>query len=105
MSADDLNDFYIHSVIIERKQGIYDTYGTPVTISCFVDETTRLVRAANGSETVSSTTITAHTDLATVLASGARVTLPSGDTTNILTTSVHTSGALDLPDHCTASCE
>lgn len=104
-AADELNDFYVHSVTVETKQGIYDTYGTPVTISCFVDETTRLVRSPNGNEVVSSTTITAHPDLATVLVQGARVTLPSGDVTTILTRSLAESGDLDLPDHVTAACE
>lgn len=103
--SDDLADFYVHTVTVQAKQGIYDTYGPPVTVPCFVDEQTRLVRAADGSETVSSTTITAAPAHAPTLVQGARVTLPSGDTTNILTRSVHESGDLDLPDHVTAACE
>ncbi|WP_130012142.1 hypothetical protein [Serinicoccus sediminis] len=103
--ADELADFYVHTVQVEPKVGIYGDYGPAVPVPCFVDEQTRIVRAADGTEQTSSTTIVAHPDHAPTLVAGSRVTLPSGDRTTILSRSLADSGPLDLPDHVEAACE
>lgn len=96
----DLDDFYVHTVTITpvAGEGAYGTtYGTPVPVACFVDETTRLVRDQDGAEVVSSATIFAAPG--TVAATGSTVRLPSGRDATVITTQTHDSGPLDLPDH------
>ncbi len=92
--------FYVHTVTITPVlgEGAYGTvYGDPTQVRCFVDETTRLVRDADGAEVVSSATI--YADPGTVVAVGSTVTLPSGRVATVLGSQVHDSGPLDLPDH------
>lgn len=103
----DLAEFLVHTVTVEPHLGESGyggaIYGPPVNVPCFVDETTRMVRDSNGSETVSSSTIYAAPDAP--ITGGSRVTLPSGDTTTVISSSRHDSGPLDLPDHMEAACE
>lgn len=103
----DLAEFLVHTVTVEPFEGESGyggpVYGPPVDTTCFVDETTRMVRDGNGTETVSSTTIYAAKDAP--ITGGSRVTLPSGDATTVISTSRHNSGPLDLPDHLEAACE
>lgn len=103
---------YVHEVTVETFEGTGpygDTYSDPVTLSpdsdtgVHVDETTNLVRADDGSEKVSSSTITARVELADQLTNGSRVTLPSGDRTTIISRSVRIGGP--LPDRVQVSCE
>lgn len=97
-----LRKFYRDTVSVRAKEGIYDTYGAPVQVTCMVDETTRLVRGADGAEVVSSSTIYAPPERAAVLVQGAEVTLPSGDVTSILSRSVRRFGRLS---HVEAACQ
>lgn len=103
----DLVEFFVHTVSVEPFEGESGyggtIYGAPVDVACFVDETTRMVRATDGSEVVSSSTVYAGPDAP--ITNGSRVTLPSGDTTVVVATSRHDSGPLDLPDHLEAACE
>ncbi|WP_127572778.1 hypothetical protein [Georgenia faecalis] len=106
--VDELAEFYVHEVTVEpfRGSGSYGpVYGPPVKVACWVDESTRLVRAPDGTEQASSTTITAPLTAKDQLTVGARVLLPSGDSTVVITRAVADSGPLDLPDHVEAACE
>lgn len=103
---------YVHTVEVETFEGAGpygDQYAAPVTLSpdtdtgVLVDETTKLVRADDGSEVVSSSTITARVEQADQLTNGSRVTLPSGDRTTIISRSVRIGGP--LPDRVQVSCE
>lgn len=104
----------LHTITVETFEGsgaLGSVYSEPVTLSpdtdpetgVMVDETTRLVRASDGTEKVSSSTITARIEQADQLKAGSRVTLPSGDVTTIITRSVRVGGA--LPDRVQVSCE
>lgn len=103
----DLQEFLVHSVTVEPWVGEsgYGTpiYGLPVTVGCWVDETTRMVRATDGQEVVSSATITAPP--ATLAPAGTRITLPSGRATTVITIAHADSGPLDLPNHTEIVCE
>lgn len=102
--------FFVHEVTTRQKVGVYDTVGPPVVLSpnntppdgVFVDEQTRMVRSPGGSEVVSSTTITGPPSVKDRLAVGTEVTLPSGDTTTVITRNVRTFGRLS---HVEAACE
>ncbi|WP_131104028.1 hypothetical protein [Ornithinimicrobium sufpigmenti] len=112
---DELEDFLAHTITVRTKLGTGSygpIYAEPVTLTpedgtgVLVDEETRLVRAADGTEAVSSTTIVARVAQADALTPGSRVTLPSGDETTILSRSVATTPGLDdMPEHVEAACE
>ncbi|WP_122262224.1 hypothetical protein [Ornithinimicrobium cerasi] len=112
---DELADFLAHTITVEPLLGTGSygkVYGDPLTLSpedgtgVMVDETTRLVRTATGSEATSTTTIVARVAQAPSLVVGTRVTLPTGDTTTVLSSSVQTMPGLDgMPEHVEAACE
>lgn len=59
-------------VTTRTGEGAYGPiFADPVTVWCDVDETRRLVRAAEGDETVSEATLTLHPQTRTVPAEGA----------------------------------
>ena len=115
MALDEFADFLAHTVKVRPHlgTGAYGpVFGEQVTLSpedgtgVLVDEETRLVRASDGTEAVSSTTIIARPAQADLLTAGSEVTLPSGDTTTVLTRSVQTMPGLDgMPEHVEAACE
>lgn len=95
-----------HSVTIEpyAGSGAYgDTYGAPVVVSCWVEQGRKLVRAEDGSEAVSETTIYAQPG--TVAKARSRVTLPGGSVTVVISTSDRDGGALPLPSHVEIACQ
>lgn len=95
-----------HSVTIEpyAGSGAYgDTYGAPVVIPCWVEQGRKLVRAEDGSETVSETTIYAQPG--TTAPARSRVTLPGGATTVVISTSDRDGGTLPLPSHVEIACQ
>lgn len=115
MALDELADLLAHTITVtpHQGQGSYGpVYGPEQTLSpetgtgVLVDEETRLVRAPDGTEAVSSTTIIARVAQADALTVGTRVTLPSGDVTTVLTRSVATlPGVDDMPEHVEAACQ
>lgn len=87
LSFDELSDFYIHSISVEQWLGTGakgDIYAAPVSVTCFVDDTTKLIRSATGEQTVSGTTIYAPSSAVTVLTVQARVTIASGRVSRII---------------------
>lgn len=102
--------FMVHTVKVRTYSGegsMGPIYAPEATMErVYVDETTRLVRAADGSEVTSSTTIyDAGLARADMLKVGTLVTLPSGDTTTVLSRSVHSMPLPGMPEHVEAACE
>lgn len=75
------------------SSGRGDLYGPAMTVTCFVDQKRRLVRAPNGSQVVSSTTVFAPLD--TTCPPRSRVTLPDGHTALVIGTAQRRAAGLD----------
>ncbi|MFE0132393.1 hypothetical protein ACFWY6_12595 [Streptomyces sp. NPDC059037] len=89
-----------HEVIVEAWQGegpYGPSYADPVTVECFLDEKTRMVRNPAGEEVTSSSTIYARPDA--VCPASSRVTLPSGRITTAIGSYQRDGGRLPTPDH------
>lgn len=104
MTADPLAQWWVHAVTVERFAGPGpegDTWAAPVPgVPCFVEDTRKLVRAANGSEVVSETTVYFPSAEADIPA-GSKVTLTApfdGRTATVLKCSRHDGGGLPTPD-------
>lgn len=78
-------------------------YGPAVTVRCFLDQATRMVRSPNGEQVASSST--AYCRLATVAPPGSRVTLRGGRITTVITRLERDGGGLPTPDHCEVQLE
>lgn len=92
--------FMRHHITIEPYLG--DTshgpsYGPGVSVQCFLDAKTRMVRSPTGREVTS--TSTAYCPLATVCPAESRVTLPSGARTIVIAALRRDGGGLPTPDH------
>ncbi len=101
MPTDDLADFWVHTVSVEPRTGTGAngaTFGPSVTVPCFIDDTTKLVRAASGEEVVSGATVMANKSWAASFPPNSRVTV-NGRVTYVLSRNIHDSGPLGLPDH------
>lgn len=101
-AADDLEEFYVHTVTVDLP-GTTGPWGdVPGGVSepmrCFVDDTRQLVRDAQGTEIVSSTTITAPREYFDAFNPGTTVHLPHRDA-EVITVADADSRELDLPDH------
>lgn len=84
--------------------GTGDTWGTPAPVRAYVDDTRRLVRAADGKQVVSSATVYAPLD--TACPPGSRITLPDGRPTYALAVARRDGhGAEALPEHVEIACE
>lgn len=84
-----------HTVTVEPLTGTGpygDVYGDPVEVRCLVEDTRQLVRALDGSEVVSQTTVYAPSWID--CPPDSKVTLPSGRVSYAITTSDHDDGGL-----------
>lgn len=91
-----------HKVTVEAKQGegpYGETYAAPVTVKCFLEQKTRLVRSAEGDEVVSSSTVYCQLDALTKPPPKSRVTLPDGTVTKVILAHRNDGGGLPTPDH------
>jgi hypothetical protein len=89
-----------HEVSIEPYlgQSAYGPrYGAPVTVPCFLDQQTRMVRATDNTQVTSSSTAYARLD--TEAPAQSRVTLPDGRVTSVIAALRRDGGALPTPDH------
>lgn len=104
MSVDPLAQWYVHPVTVERFIGsgaFGDEFAAADVVLMAVDDKRRLVRAVDGSEVVSETTL-AHASTVTAIAPRSRVTMPAtfgGRTSLVITSSVGAGGGLPTPDH------
>ncbi|MEV1167341.1 hypothetical protein [Nonomuraea sp. NPDC049784] len=93
-----------HEAVIEpfEGDGAYGPiYGAAVTVKCLVDDERRLVRDAQGAETVSDTTI--FFPPGTRCPEGSRVTVNSRVTT-VIASYARDGGGLPTPDHVEVVC-
>ncbi len=94
-----------HQVTVEPylgDSGYGPQYDTPVTVRCFLEEKNRLVRAPDGREVTSSSTVYCRPD-AVDAPPESRVTLPDGRTTHVIDQARHDGGGLPTPDHLEVS--
>lgn len=113
MSADELEDFYVHTVTVEPFLGTSgygeDMFGPASTLSpdtengVFLDDSRKLVRDATGEQVVSESTLYTYPTAAALFNPGARVTSSAGVVSRVIRANVNDSGSLDLPDHVAVS--
>lgn len=109
MSADDLEEFYVHTVTVEKSLGKsgygVDLFDPPVTVQGFLDGTRHLVRNKDGDQVVSESTFYTYPSNGALFNPAARVTDSVGVVSRVIKTNVNDSGDLDLPDHVAVSLE
>lgn len=89
-----------HEVSIEPYlgQSAYGPkYGDPVTVPCFLDQATRMVRATDGTQVTSSSTALCRLD--TEAPAQSRVTLPGGRVTSVIAALPRDGGRFPVPSH------
>jgi hypothetical protein len=89
-----------HSVMVEAWAGEGPDgprYAAAVAAACFLDEQTRMVRQADGTQV--SSTSTAYAPLTVSAPAGSRVTLPDGRRTTVIAALRRDGGGLATPDH------
>jgi len=94
-----------HQVTVEPYEGNSGkgpVFAAPVVVRCWLEETNRMVRAADGNEVTSSAQFYCRLD-ALDARPESRVTLPSGRVTTILTLAKRDAGRLPLPEHLEVS--
>ena len=101
---DDLAAFFIHETTVERRTGSSPSgsvFASGVPVVGWVDQTSKLVRTANGSEVVASASVF-YPAGTPIIPLGSYVTLPAvfgSQRAQVVDFAVRDSGALDLPDH------
>lgn len=101
MSADDLDEFWVHTITVETylgEGGNGTLYADPVDVPCFIDGGVKVVRTATGEQLVTNAPVYAPLEHAAALVAESRVTV-QGRSARILAATVYDSGDLDLPDH------
>lgn len=89
-----------HRVTVEAYAGesaYGPRYGAPATVACFLDEQTRVVRAPDGQDVTSTSTLYARPGL--VCPPESRVTLPDGRVTRVIARLDRSGGGMPTPDH------
>lgn len=90
-----------HQVTVEPylgDGGYGPQWGDPVSVRCFLEEKTRLVRAPDGREVTSSSTFYCRLD-AVDAPPESKVTLPGDRPTTVIQQARHDGGGLPTPDH------
>jgi hypothetical protein len=89
-----------HTVTIEPYLGATaygPKYGPPTAVEGFLDEQTRMVRAADGTQVSSTSTFWPRLD--TTAPAQSRVTLPDGRVTSVIAALRRDGGGLPVPSH------
>lgn len=100
-AADDMADFYVHTASVETFEGAGaygDVYGAPVVVACFAEAKRRLVRAKDGEQVVSESTLYMGTADGALFVPDSRVTV-GGKVSYVITQNVNDAPGLDLPEH------
>ncbi|MFD8027816.1 hypothetical protein ACFV3F_03500 [Streptomyces sp. NPDC059717] len=90
-----------HRVTVEPYEGdsgVGPLFGDEVTVRCFLEQKTRLVRAPDGREVTSGATFYCRLD-AVSAPPESRVTLPDGRQTTVINQARNEGRGLPLPDH------
>lgn len=106
MSAEDLEEFYVHTATVEMFLGTSgygeDLFAAPVTLSGFADDSRKLVRGKDGEQIVSESTFYTYPVNAPAFVADSRVTI-RGNVSRVIKTNLNDSEDLDLPDHVAVS--
>jgi hypothetical protein len=100
-AADDMADFYVHTATVEPFEGAGaygDVYGPKVVVACFAEAKRRLVRAKDGEQVVSESTLYMGTADGALFVPDSRVTV-GGKASYVITQNVNDAPGLDLPEH------
>ncbi|MBA9003664.1 hypothetical protein [Thermomonospora cellulosilytica] len=103
--------YTLPDITIEPHQGrgpYGDVWGPAVVVPAFVDQQTRLIRADDGSQVTSRTTV--YTRLDVVCPPRSRITIPDGTPEGVQTLVIaalrrDAHGQPDLPEHLEIVCE
>lgn len=104
-AADELEDFYDDTVTVRTLTGtggMGNIYEPTDDVRCFVDNTRAVVRDADGTETISESTLTCPPEYAGIFQPGSQVTLEDRVSTVIKAAHARP-GRLDLPAHVEVS--
>jgi len=99
--------FMPHEVTVRPYRGTSSTgklYGTPFVLQCMAQGKRRLVRAGDGSETLSSLTLICEHGKAALVPTGSEVEW-RGDSTTVLDSIDHDDGGMGAPQHTEVVCE
>lgn len=98
--------FWVHTVQVEthlpQATNGSDSYAPAQPVTGWLEDTTTLVRAPDGNETVSSARFFCPVGSAALFAPDSRVTLPSRQA-QVISVNVNDSASLGLPDHAVIS--
>jgi len=106
-----LEMFWVHTVTVKTRTGqnaIGDVWSDPVTVACFVNDTTHLVRGVTDEAVISQTTV--YAPMQTALDDGTRVATASlftndsivtvnGRDARLITVNANDAGTLPLPSY------
>jgi hypothetical protein len=96
-----IEDFYVHTAQVETWQGAGaygDVYGPPLVVSCFAEDKIQLVRAKDGQQVVSGSTLYMAAPDGDLFVPDSRVTV-DGRVSYVLTQNTNDAPGLDLPEH------
>lgn len=97
----------VHTVTVRPYEGRSSSgaiYGEAFTLQCNAQGSRRMVRASDGSESLSSLTLYCAPGQAAQVPPGSEVDW-QGDTTTVIGATDHDSGGLGAPDHTEVVCE
>lgn len=96
-----LDIFWVHTVQVKTRTGqnaLGDVWSDPVTVACFVNDVTHLVRGARDESVISQTIVYAPIDQAPLFEADSIVTV-SGRDARVITVNANDAGTLPLPAH------
>jgi hypothetical protein len=99
--GDDISDFYVHTAQVETWEGAGaygDVYAAPVTVNCFAEDKIQLVRAKDGQQVVSGSTLYMAAPDGDLFVPDSRVTV-DGRVSYVITQNTNDAPGLDLPEH------
>lgn len=111
MSDHDLDEFFMQTASVETWEGagsVGDVFAAPVVVTCFIEDKRKLVRAKDGQQVISESTMYTPITNVGLFVANSRVTVltdTDGDEitparkTRVIGQSAFDSGSLDLPDH------
>lgn len=102
MSADELADFYVHTVTVATFLGTNglgaDTFSPATDVLGFMELSRRLVRNAGGEQVISESTLYTDPANASAFLPNSKVTY-GGSVSRVILAKAADSGSLDLLDH------
>lgn len=117
MSDHDLDEWFMQTASVETWQGtsgVGDVFATAVVVECFIEDARKLVRAKDGQQVISESTLYAPITYAGIFTSNSRITVltdADGDEitptrlTRVIQERARDGGSLDLPDHLEVTLE